>query len=180
MGSGAAAQAERACPPDPASKLVPVPTPDTAYFWEQACRGQLVLQRCRRCQAFQFYPRAVCHRCLGEELEWVPSAGTGHVYSFSVVHRPPNPAYAPDVPYVVAIVELDEGVRMMANVVDCEPDRVYIGMRVAVTFERRGSVLLPQFRPDPQAERLDARAARQGGQAAAGQEAAGQEAGARG
>jgi uncharacterized OB-fold protein len=127
---------------------VPEPTADSAYFWERCRAGQLVLQRCAACGRVQFYPRALCVGCLSPRLEWVPSAGRGEVHSFTTVFRAPTPAFQADTPYVVAVIELQEGVRLISRVVGCAPERVTIGMPVEVTFEAiSDAVALPQFRP---------------------------------
>ena len=128
---------------------VPVPTPETRPFWEATRRHELWLQRCRACGAYVFYPRAACQRCLGAELEWRRVSGRGRLHTFTVVHRGarnfPLPA-----PYVIAIVELDEGPRMMTNLVGIVPDpaKIAIGMAVEVVFEDVSSeIALPRFRP---------------------------------
>lgn len=129
-------------------KPLPVVNEDTREYWASCQRHELVIQRCRACGRFQFYPRGICSHCCSEDLEWAKAAGKGQVYSYSVVHRPPSKAFAPDVPYVVAIVELAEGVRMMTNIVDCPPEAVRIGMPVEVMFQDvTAEITLPQFRP---------------------------------
>jgi uncharacterized OB-fold protein len=107
-----------------------------------------VIQRCRGCGAHRFPARELCNRCLGSEAEWVPACGRGRVFSYGVVHQVYHPAFAGDVPYVVAVVELEEGARMTANLVECAPADVRIDMPVEVTFETRTpQITLPQFRP---------------------------------
>ncbi len=103
----------------------------SAPFWDASRSRQLVMQWCIPCDAVVFYPRATCPRCLGGQLEWRSSRGTGVVYAVSVEHRPP----AGEAPYAVALVDLDEGARMMTNVVGCDPLSVTIGMPVSVTWE---------------------------------------------
>jgi uncharacterized OB-fold protein len=134
------------------SDVPPRPAPDVstygAPFWAAARDHRLVLQHCPRCDRLQHYPRPWCTRCLGDRLDHVDAAGTGVVYSCTVVRRNPAPAFASRVPYVLAIVELDEGVRLFANVVDCDPESVTIGTRVRVTFEDAdGGQPVPQFTP---------------------------------
>ena len=94
-----------------------------------------------------FYARALCPHCHREALEWVPAAGTGVVYSFTVVHRPAGPAFADRVPYVVALIDLDEGVRMLSTLRIADPARARVGQRVSVTFEDLEEVTLPVFEP---------------------------------
>jgi len=113
----------------------PIPTDLTEPFWEGTRRGELRVQRCRGCDHWRWTPLLACPRCWSEDCEWAPTAGQGSIYSFTVVHRPVDPARFPS-PYVLAIVELDEGPRMLTNIVDCPPNEVEIGMRVAVRFER--------------------------------------------
>jgi uncharacterized OB-fold protein len=115
-------------------------------FWEGCARHELLLQHCRACGRVQFYPRTLCKECWSTDLEWVPSDGLGSVYSFTVVHRPPSPAFESIVPYVVALIELDEGVRMLSHVVGTPPDDVQIGQRVRVAFDDlTEEVSLPVF-----------------------------------
>lgn len=117
-------------------------------FWDATRERRLVLQWCRTCEQPVHYPREVCPRCLGTELEYRPASGRGEVYAFSVMHRPGNPLMADRVPYVVALVDLEEGARMMSNVVGCEPDAVRVGQPVRVTWEPLSDGrALPQFEP---------------------------------
>ena len=125
----------------------PIPTADTAPFWAAVQRQELLVQRCKTCGCHQFYPRSLCHRCWSDAPEWVPSPGKGRIYSFTVVSRPPNAAF--QAPYIVAVAELDEGVRMMANLVACEPSAVYIDMPVRVVFVPHEDGLVPAFAPAP-------------------------------
>ena len=127
---------------------LPVPDKDSAEFWDAARRHQLVIQQCLECQKFRFYPRSVCPHCLSDRFAWRAASGRGAVYSFTVIHRAPSAAFRDRVPYVLALIELEEGVRMMSNVVDCEPGALKIGMPVEVVFEEvTADVTLPKFRP---------------------------------
>src|SRR5207247_1198980 len=100
------------------------------------------------CGTKRFYPRALCPRCLSSATEWVRASGWGTVYSFTVTHQNQAPGFREELPYVLAIVELDEGVRMMTNVVGCAPDAVRIGMPVQVVFEDvTAEITLAKFRP---------------------------------
>jgi uncharacterized OB-fold protein len=117
-------------------------------FWEATKQRRLVLQWCRACEAPVHYPREACPRCLGTEFEWREASGRGEVYSASVMHRPGNPAMADRVPYVVALVDLEEGVRLMSNVVGCAPEEVRVGLPVQVTWEPLSDGrALPLFEP---------------------------------
>ena len=128
-----------------AARVLPVPTPVSAPFWDGCAAGELRVQRCDDCEELLFPPLPACSRCLGTRLRWVPTSGRGVVYSYSVVHRPQVPSLA--VPYVVAIVELEEGWRMATNVVDCAPEGVAVGLPVRVSFRPAGDVTLPYFVP---------------------------------
>ena len=126
---------------------LPKPDKDSAVYWDAARRHELVLQRCLACHRFRFYPRSVCPHCLSDQFEWEGASGRGHIYSFTVIHRPPAPAFRDRVPYVLALVELEEGVRMMTNIVGCDPESVEIGRIVEVTFDDvTDEVTLPKFR----------------------------------
>jgi len=128
---------------------LPVPTPETRPFWDAARRHQLCLPRYRGCGTLIFFPRAVCPHCLGGELDWERLSGRGTLHTFTVVHRglrgfPLGP------PYVIAIVELAEGPRLMTNLVgiEADPARIRIGMPVEVVFEDvSADITLPRFRP---------------------------------
>lgn len=125
---------------------VPVPTADSEVFWERCRAGELWLPRCRECGELNWFPRAMCRYCSGTDMEWVPMSGRATVYSFSVVDRPPSP----DLPgrYVLALVDLDEGVRMMTHIVGCDPAEASIGMRVSVRFQPvSDEISLPVFGP---------------------------------
>ena len=129
-------------------KPVPVPTGESQPYWAGCKRHELLLQRCRACGHIQFYPRAVCTGCLSQDLDWTKASGRGSVYSYSVVYRAPSKVFAADAPYTTAIIELEEGVRMMSNVVGCPPEEVRIGMPVEVIFEDVSEeIALPKFRP---------------------------------
>jgi len=127
-------------------KPYPVPDAETAPFWGAVAAGRLELQRCRSCHRHVFYPRSLCPHCGGADLEWVRVAGRGTVYSFTVVHRAPAEFQA-EVPYVVALVELEEGVRMLTRLRHVEAAEVRVGMQVEVSVE--GEPRLPYFRPRP-------------------------------
>jgi uncharacterized protein len=126
-----------------------LPAPDNAsrHYWQSAAEGKLVLQHCLSCDEFQFYPRALCAACAGE-TEWVEASGRGTLYTFTVIRQNRAEAFVRLSPYVVGIVELDEGVRMMSNIVDCELDRLEVGMAVEVLFLKAADdVGLPFWRP---------------------------------
>ena len=133
---------------DEPRKHFPRPNPETEAFWEGCRKHQLLLQRCVECSEFQFYPRIICTNCTSKNLEWVKASGQGKVLTFTVVRRAVSEAYAADVPYVVALIQLDEGPTMMSNVVRCTPETLKIGSPVQVVFEDwSDEVSIPQFRP---------------------------------
>ena len=126
-------------------KPLPVPTPETKTFWDSCAKNKLIYQSCQQCGHSQFPPRPVCITCRSERLVWKPASGRGKVYSFTVVHRPPTEAFKADVPYIVALIDLDEGFRMMMNVRNTDPARVAIGQPVRVIFEQAAeNIVLPQ------------------------------------
>jgi len=132
------------------SGLPPLPAidADTQPFWDAARRGELLIQRCTECDKRQFYPRFRCVRC-GGAVEWIRASGEGRVYTYTVVHRAAHEAFARLVPYVVALVDLVEGPRMMTRV-RVAPDAVRIGLGVRVAFERlTDEVTLPVFEALP-------------------------------
>ena len=121
----------------------PVPDRDSAPFWEGTRAGELRIQRCGDCGRHFFYPRALCPHCLSDQLEWVRASGRGTVHSFTVVHRT-SEEFIADLPFPVGLVDLDEGVRMMARLDVAEPE---VGMPVRVVFERVDDQLsLPHFK----------------------------------
>ena len=132
------------------AKPVPVPQPESDFYWEKAKQHQLWLRQCNACGRAYFYPRDICPNCFSRDTTWVQSAGRGTLHAFAVVHRGPTPAFRDDVPYVAAIVELEEGVRLPTNLVDVEPDpaRIQVGMAVEVVFDDiTEAISLPKFRP---------------------------------
>ena len=132
----------------PYKKPLPRVDEESRGYWEALARHQLYFQRCRDCGTKRFYPRAFCPRCLSSSTEWVRASGRGAAYSFTVTHQNQAPGFREELPYVLAIVELDEGVRIMTNVVGCAPDAIRIGMRVEVVFDDvTAEITLPKFRP---------------------------------
>ncbi|HKN00546.1 MAG TPA: OB-fold domain-containing protein [Candidatus Binataceae bacterium] len=114
-------------------KPLPKPSPVSRPFWEAARRHELKLQRCTGCKAFIYYPRDRCPNCFSDNLEWQPVSGRGKVYSYTVVRRASARSFG-DGPYVLAIIQLDEGPRMTSNVV-APPDQVRVDMPVVVHFD---------------------------------------------
>jgi uncharacterized OB-fold protein len=117
-------------------KPLPRPSEDSAPFWEAAFKGELRMQRCLDCGHVRFPPAILCARCLSENTEWARLSGRGTVFSWVIVHQSQHPAFNPDAPYSVVIVELDEGPRLHGNLVDCPHDQIRIGMPVEAVFDR--------------------------------------------
>jgi uncharacterized OB-fold protein len=113
----------------------PPSTEVSAPFWEATRTEQLLVQWCADCDRPIFYPRGACPRCLGDRLEWREARGTGRVYAVTVESRPQDPLFADRAPYAIALVDLDEGVRLLTNIVGCAPMAVKVGMPVTVTWE---------------------------------------------
>jgi hypothetical protein len=129
---------------------LPTPQPETDFYWEKARLHELWLMRCNDCQQAYFYPRAICPRCFSRRTAWVQSSGRGTLHAFAIVHRPPTPAFQDRVPYITALVDLEDGVRLPTNLIEVEPDpaQIRIGMPVEVVFDDvTRDVTLPKFRP---------------------------------
>ena len=119
---------------EPKPRPAPVPDIESEPYWKAAHEGRLIVQRCTECGNTQLYPRWRCLRCRGQ-VEWVDATGGGTVYSFTVIRQNFSRSFRHLIPYVVALVDLDEGPRLMTNLLGIAPDDVRIGMRVRVRFE---------------------------------------------
>ncbi|MFM0222014.1 Zn-ribbon domain-containing OB-fold protein [Paraburkholderia dipogonis] len=125
----------------------PLPTAETERYWQAAHENRLEIQYCRMCARHQFYPRRFCTQCLSDQIEWVQASGRGRVYTYTVCHVAGHPAFESQVPYAIAMIELDEGVRMLAGIVDSDMERLAVGVPVQVCFERiSDEIALPMFR----------------------------------
>ncbi len=133
-------------PSGPPPKPLPVADQDTKPFWEYTRKHELRVQKCQGCGKL-FYPvSTICPHCLHMGADWAKLSGKGTVYSFIIARRPYHPAIP--VPYVVAIIALEEGIRMLSNVVECKPEDVKVGMPVEVVFEDLSPEFsLPKFKP---------------------------------
>lgn len=127
----------------------PVPQPDdvTRPFWDACARRELRFQQCDGCGNWWLPPSVACSRCWAAETQWVRAAGEGTVFSFAVYRRAYHPAFKPLLPYVVAVIELAEGPRLVSNVVGVPPEDVHVGMRVRLEFQETEGIPLPVFRP---------------------------------
>ena len=137
------------------AKPTPPMDPWTRPYWEAAREQRLLLQFCPACANHIFYPRRYCPFCDSDQLEWRESAGTGKIYAYTIVRSNAPSAFIADIPYVIAVVRLDEGPQMMSNIVGCDPDDVRSEMAVEVVFDKLSDTLtLPKFKP---ARNADAR-----------------------
>jgi uncharacterized OB-fold protein len=131
-----------------AAKPVPVVQPWARPFWDAAREHRLLLQHCNSCDRAIHYPRIACPFCGGDDLGWKAASGRGTIYSFTVVQANAPSAFLSDMPYVVAVIHLEEGVRMLSNIVECEGATLCCDMPVEVVFERLDDeFVLPKFRP---------------------------------
>ncbi len=129
-------------------KPLPVITEESRSFWEGCREGKLLLQYCDQCQRYQFYPRLYCMQCGSETLRWVEASGRGVIYSYTVIHQNKSPEFANDTPYNVAIVQLEEGPRMLSNIVDIALTDLRVDLPVIVVFDPVSDrISLPRFRP---------------------------------
>ena len=125
----------------------PAPNAETAPFWDATARGVMLLQRCNSCGSTIWYPRWLCPICGSTDTSWYEASGRGSIYSFTVVRRGDGP-YREVGPYVLAYVELEEGPRIVTNVLTDDPDAVRVGQAVTVTFTDTGEgTALPRFTP---------------------------------
>lgn len=132
---------------DAARKPLPTPDADTATFWRGLHDGKLLLQHCTDCGHVQYYQQAICRACGHENLVHRAASGRGRIYSFSVVHRAPGPAFKADIPYAVILVELEEGPRMISTYTGGSPDDVTFDMEVVLTFDKvSDDITLPRFK----------------------------------
>ena len=138
-----------ATPAGSTPRPLPAIDDESRPYWEAARSHQLALQRCSACGRYVFYARALCPHCHREALEWTSASGAGVVYSFTVVRRPPSEAFAAFTPYVVALIDLDEGPRLLSTLRIEDPALARVGQRVTVTFEDLDGVTLPVFEPAP-------------------------------
>jgi uncharacterized protein len=134
-----------------AARLAPTISPDTEFFWNGLREHKLLIQRCTRCGSLRNPPRPMCPKCRSLDWDTVESSGRGTVYSYVMPHQPRFPFF--DYPYIVVLVALDEGVRLVSNLCDIEPGDVTVGMPVEVCYQtfdgnsESGDLVLHQFRP---------------------------------
>ncbi len=130
-------------------KPIPVPTPETQFFWDKCKEHELWLQRCQACQHVFFYPRLHCTQCLSDDVPGFRASGKGTLWTYMINHRA-VPGFEDDAPYAIAIVQLEEGPRMMSNIVGIEntPENLVLDMPLEVVFEdATEEISIPKFRP---------------------------------
>jgi uncharacterized OB-fold protein len=115
-------------------KPLPIPRPWSKPFWEASKKHKYLIQTCNDCNAKIFYPRRSCPECWSSNLGWTEAKGTGKVYTYTITYAGAEEKFSEDYPYVLALIDLDEGIRVMSNIVDCNPEDVKIGMDVEVVF----------------------------------------------
>jgi uncharacterized OB-fold protein len=130
------------------AKPLPEPSRDSKPYWDALHERRLVIQACAACGKLRHYPRPVCDACYSMEVAWRQVTGRGRIHSWTVSHHPFHPGFKSELPYVLATVDLDEGVRMLAQLRGVTPDEIAVGLPVEVTFERATEELtLPVFVP---------------------------------
>jgi len=130
------------------NKPLPQIDEENRPWWEALKRHELYVQRCRDCGELRYYPRAQCTECLSPKTEWLKCSGRGKVYTFTVTNQNQAPGFRESLPYIMAYVELDEGLKMLTNIIDCRPEEAKIGMPVEVVYDDvTPEVTLAKFRP---------------------------------
>lgn len=129
------------------TKPVPQTQPWSEKFWEGTREGKLLIQVCKECDSRIFYPRKFCPECWSEKLDWIAASGKGTVLTFSTAYDMVEPKFMDELPYTLAYVDLEEGVRLMTRIVDCKPEDITFSMAVEVVFHEREGFFLPYFRP---------------------------------
>jgi uncharacterized protein len=131
------------------SKPVPIPDHASAFFWEGAACGELLVQKCGDCQGFQYPPTVICEKCQSRDVRPQRVSGRGTLYALTVMHQAFLPMFAEDLPFTIALVDLDDapGARLLTNIVGAAPGDLSAGDPLEVVFETRGGYALPQFRP---------------------------------
>jgi uncharacterized OB-fold protein len=127
------------------AKPLPIQDSLSRPWFEAAAEGKLLIQRCAACGKFQFYPRVHCVHCFAADPEWHEASGRGTLHTYSVIYQTPNPEFAGDCPYVLAIIDLEEGVRMTSRLIDVPEEAIACDMPVRVTFGETDGVALPLF-----------------------------------
>lgn len=127
-------------------KPLPHVQPWSAAFWDRTRQGKLLIQHCRSCDRYIFRPRKYCPHCWSDAIDWKTASGFGRIHSFTTAYAMVEPPFAPDLPYTIGFIDLDEGVRMMSRIVETDLARIDFGKRVEVVFEEREDFFLPNFK----------------------------------
>ena len=130
-------------------KIIPDPTPETEFFWRKTKDHELWIQRCIDCSEAFFYPRLHCPKCNTDKVEWFQASGRGSLYSYMINYRP-APGFEADAPYAIAVIHLEEGPRMMGNIVGIEntPENLVLDMPLKVTFtDATEDIAIPNWEP---------------------------------
>jgi uncharacterized OB-fold protein len=133
-------------PERPERPLPLFPEPDTAPFWAATAEHRLTYQVCRACGQVVFHPRRHCTCCTSGDLEWRDSAGAGTVYTFTVIRQHGHPFFRARIPYLIGLIDLDEGFRMLAEIA-ADPETLQVNQRVSVTWEDHADLSVPIFEP---------------------------------
>ena len=132
------------------SKPIPAPQGESDFYWQKAKQHELWLRKCDDCGGAYFYPRDISPCCFSKNTSWMQASGKATLFTYGIVHRAPHPGFASDAPYVVAVVELEEGPAMPTNIVMDEPtpEKLQIGMPLEVVFDDiTDEIALPKFKP---------------------------------
>jgi len=136
-------------------KPIPAMQPWTKEFWKATKKGKLLIQHCQACNSHIFFPKKVCPECWSDNLGWQEANGKAKVYTYTTMLDMVEPIFMGDLPYVIAMVDLEEGIRMTTRIVNCNPDDVEIGMNVEVVFaEVSPECSLPMFQPTDETLRV--------------------------
>ncbi|MYD43005.1 MAG: Zn-ribbon domain-containing OB-fold protein [Gammaproteobacteria bacterium] len=117
------------------TKPHPIPTPETETFWQGLRDEQVLLQKCCSCGAWIFYPRSNCHKCLSSDLEWRQVSGEGTLYTFTIARQATSPHFVDEVPQLIAMIDLNEGVRLTSTMVTNDPEELTVGAKVVPVFD---------------------------------------------
>ncbi|MFA6011834.1 MAG: Zn-ribbon domain-containing OB-fold protein [Desulfobacteraceae bacterium] len=132
------------------TKPIPLTQPWSEAFWEGTKKGKLLIQHCKDCNSNIFYPRKFCPECWSGNLDWIEASGQATIYSYTTAYDMVEPRFWEDLPYTLAYVDLDEGIRMATRIVDCAPEDIAIGKKVNVTFHKLNDDFhLPYFKLAP-------------------------------
>ncbi len=127
--------------------LIPIPTADTKEFWEGCKRKVLRFQKCLNCGYVRWPPSDLCSSCHSFDYKWIESSGRGKIYTFAVYRVAFHPAWKDKTPYITAVIELEEGPKILSNIVEASPESVSCDMPVEVVWERAGEYYIPRFKP---------------------------------